>query len=144
MVTCPPPPVDRRRPHGGLSVNYLFFFTFGRHTYPGYLLYLSFGPGDSSHSSLYFQQMLFLLSPANSLKWVTLASLAQPRRFLSVLTYQPALPVQYKSTTSPHQSGLDMSANKGTETVRSAFQLKTPKGTVDSFGKEVILRDQVT
>jgi hypothetical protein len=37
-----------------------------------------------------------------------------------------------------------MSTKKRTEAARSGFQLKTPKGTVDSFGKEVILRDQVT
>ncbi|KUJ20076.1 histidyl-tRNA synthetase [Mollisia scopiformis] len=38
-----------------------------------------------------------------------------------------------------------MSAKKrGAEVARGGVQLKTPKGTVDSFGKEVILREQVT
>jgi len=87
--------------------------------------------------------MLCLLSAA---KWVTLSSLAQPRRLLPLFNYQPAipLPIPHQPTISLHQSGPNMSNKKGTEAIRSGIQLKTPKGTVDSFGKEVILRDQVT
>ncbi|KAG0645714.1 Histidyl-tRNA synthetase [Hyphodiscus hymeniophilus] len=33
---------------------------------------------------------------------------------------------------------------RGAEVARPGLQLKTPKGTVDSFGKEVILREEVT
>src|SRR5436189_5374670 len=88
--------------------------------------------------------MIFLLTPANCLKKVAPSSLARPSRFLSLFKYQPTIPLQHQRTISLHQLELNMPKEKGKEITRSGFQLKTPKGTVDNFGKEAILLDQVT